>query len=384
MYTKTVALLLTLLLLCLSSISIHSTQEIIYGPTNYGYEFGYVRMNGIQSIIKMYNLSVTSGSPSISIQQNINLNINGEDTFVQNVVQPLTINKSMWTTSIYYNGHFTVSFFSYLIGSEINLTTIWAPKGNITTITFYASNGTSTFNKSYVLEGKFMDIIYDGYTIGTVVGGYGNGETAYLAKGFNISIATFYEYNGSWYVPPVVYSGFPNTGEQAFNGKAYFYDGKVWVVYGNVSGPQLLYNFSVVIVNNTVYTFPPNSLWVLNNQRFFENQTSFEIGDKLSPFMTINYTFILEKKIELTFPQPVEIDGVKSKVFYLPCPETVYIDEGGKLIAEYVNSSINFSSLSYTTSSLPSEGLVLYVVIITLAVVLLLLLPTKYVRRKGG
>ncbi|WP_062421915.1 hypothetical protein [Sulfolobus acidocaldarius] len=386
-----------LLLLLLSLSSTHSSGEIIYEPTNYGYEFGYVEMEGIQSIITMYNISLASGSPMISVQQNIYLNVNGESTFVQNVIQPLTNNESIWTTSVYYNGHYDVSRLSYLMGNEINLTTIWTPEGNNTVITFYASDGTSTFEKTYILEGKFLDIIYDGYTIGTVVAGYGNGEISYLAKGFNISIVSLYKYNGSWYVPPVAYSGWVNTGERAYNGTAYYYNGRVWVVYGNVTSPQLLYNFSVVIVNNTVYTFPPDSLWVSNGEHFFENQTPFDSGDRVSPFMTINYTFALEKKIELSFPQPVEIDGVRSKVFYLPSPETVYIDEGGRLVAEYVNSSINFTSInsssnstsmntssnSSPSSSTTTEGLSLYVVIMALVVVVLLLLVIKYTKRGG-
>lgn len=77
-----------LLLLLLSLSSTHSSGEIIYEPTNYGYEFGYVEMEGIQSIITMYNISLASGSPMISVQQNIYLNVNGESTFVQNVIQP--------------------------------------------------------------------------------------------------------------------------------------------------------------------------------------------------------------------------------------------------------------------------------------------------------
>ncbi|MCY0860618.1 MAG: hypothetical protein OWQ54_09335 [Sulfolobaceae archaeon] len=394
MYTKTtVTLTLIILLLLLPSyllsIPTHSSGGIIYGPTNYGYEFGYVKMNGIMSIITMYNLSVAISSPMISIQQNICLNVNGENVFVQNVIQPLTVNKSIWITSVYYNGYYNTTSFSYLIGSEINLTTIWTPEGNTTIITFYASNGTLTFDKTYTLKGRFIGVIYDGYIIGTVVGGYGNGATAYLAKGFNISIVSFYEYNGSWYVPPVAYSGYPNTGENAFNGTAYYYDGKVWVVYGNSSGPQLLYNFSVVVVNNTVYTFPPNSLWVLNNGResFFVNKTSFENGAELSPFMIINHTFVLEKKIELVFPQPVEIDGVRSKVFYLPSPEAVYIDEGGKLVAEYINSSsysVIVNSSSTTTSS--SVSLSWSIIIIIAVVVIALLLPfvIRYVKRRQG
>ncbi|MEW9492032.1 MAG: hypothetical protein TQ35_0007530 [Candidatus Aramenus sulfurataquae] len=122
------------------------------------------------------------------------------------------------------------------------------------------------------------------------------------------------------------------------------------MVYGNSSSPQLLYNASVVIVNNTVYVFPRGSLWEVNG-KYFTNETEFVEGEALKPLGT-NYSFVAEKEIELKFPEQVVVDGVKGEVFYLPSPETVYVREGDKCVPVYVNSNVTYSSEpSQTTSS---------------------------------
>ncbi|EWG06608.1 MAG: hypothetical protein ASUL_08569 [Candidatus Aramenus sulfurataquae] len=322
--------------------------------TDYGYEFGYVPLNGVQSLVEVYNLSLAPGSPDVSVQQNVCINVGGQEVFVQNVLHPLP-GEGCWETSIYYNGEYNYTVFWPVKGSWFNLTTVWYGRGNETVVDFYFSNGTFQEEKTYVLQGGYIGVVYDGYTIGTVVAGYANSEVAFLAEGFNVSIESFYLLNGSWYVPPVAWSGWQNTGESVVGGEAYYYDGRVWVVYGNSSSPQLLYNASVVIVNNTVYVFPMGSLWEVNG-KYFTNETEFAKGEVLKPLGT-NYSFVAEKEIELKFPEQVVVDGVKGEVFYLPSPETVYVREGDKCVPVYVNSNVTYSlkpsqtTPSQTTSS---------------------------------
>ncbi|MCI2414200.1 MAG: hypothetical protein MPF33_02935 [Candidatus Aramenus sp.] len=309
---------------------------LAFSSTNYGYEFGYVPLNGLQSLVEVYNLSLAPGSPDISVQQNVCINVGGQGVFVQNVLHPLP-GEGCWETSVYYNGEYNYTGFSPVKGSWFNLTTVWYAKGDDTVVEFYFSNGTVKEERTYVLQGEYLGVVYDGYTIGTVVAGYGNGAIAYLAKGFNVSIESFYLLNGSWYVPPLAWSGWENTGESAVGGKAYYYDGRVWVVYGNSTSPQLLYNVSAVIVNNTVHVFPRGSLWEVDG-KYLTNETEFVEGEVLKPLGT-NYSFVAEKEIVLEFPEQVAVDGVKGDVFYLPSPETVYVREGDKCVAVYVNSS---------------------------------------------
>lgn len=323
----------------------------VYAGYNYGYEFGYVETNGIQSIVSLYNISLEPGSPSISIQENVCLNLNGSNVFVQNVIQPVNLTRDgydiQWETSIYYNGSYHIYSHSDITGYTFNITTIWTNSSNKLYVVFFISNTTLTLNETCILEGKFLGIIYSGYETGTVIGGYGNGAIAGLAKGFNISIKEYYRYNNNWYVPPVAYSGFSSTGESATNGYAYFNNGTVWVTYGN-AGIQELYNFSVVIVNNTVYTFPRDSLWIANG-RFFVNSTPLE-NVTIRPFYYFNYSFIPKKEILINFNNYTKIDCIKSKSFYLPYPEVVYFYENGSCVGKFIGAIITHNLTSITTS----------------------------------
>ncbi|BDC17481.1 hypothetical protein [Acidianus sp. HS-5] len=316
---------------------------------SYGYEFGYVETNGIQAIVSLYNLSVNS-LYWVSIQQNVCLNFNGTSIFVQNVIQPYLHLRHgyeiAWQTSLYYDGSYHIHTFTYLEGTTFNITTAWSNTSCKLIIDFYISNGSVTENYTCVLVGKFIDVIYNGYSTGTVVVGYACGETAYLGKGFNVSIEEFYKYDGRWYVPPIAYSGYPNTGESAFCGCTYYYDGKAWVVYGH-GGVKQLYNFSVVIVNNTVYTFPRGSLWLVNGKPFVNCTKCFGV---INPFSYFNYSFFPKKEILLCFHNCTEVDGVKGRVFYLPFPEEVYLNEDGKCVSLFVNKNIT-ANLSCTSSS---------------------------------
>ncbi|AWR96023.1 hypothetical protein DFR85_12335 [Acidianus brierleyi] len=324
---------------------------VFHAGFNYGYEFGYVETNGIQAIVNLYNISLQLGSPDISIQENVCLNLNGSNIFVQNVIQPMMLTKNgydtQWETSIYYNGSYYEYFYSSIVGRTFNITTIWTNTSNMLRIEFFISNTTLTLNKTCVLKGKFIGIVYSGYDTGTVIGGYGNGAVAGLAKGFNISIKEYYRYNKNWYVPPVAYSGIPSTGESATNGYAYFSNGKVWITYGN-AGMQKLYNFSVVIVNNTLYTFPRGSLWLANG-RFFVNSTALE-NVTIRPFYYFNYSFIPEKRILINFNNYTEVDCVNGKSFYLPYPEVVYFYKNGKCVGEFIGAIVIHNVTKITTS----------------------------------
>ncbi|QKR00827.1 hypothetical protein GWK48_10925 [Metallosphaera tengchongensis] len=334
-------LLLLFLLLPLPSSS--------FSPTNYGYEFGYVPMGGIQTVVVLYNISLALGSPDMSVQQNVCLNVGGQEVFVQNVLEPLSLTESGWQTSVYFNGAYNETN-SNLQGHVFNLTTTWYQQGNFTVIKFYLSNGTFKGERTYLLPGKLLDVVFSGYTTGTVVGGFGNGITAYLGEGFNVSMESFYLFNGTWYVPPIAWSGWVNTGEKAVGGSAYYYDGKVWVVFGNSTSPQLLYNVSVVVVGNQVYTFPKDSLWEAGG-KYFVNSTDYVEGEVLRPVGT-NYSFTLEKKYQVECS--CVMDGVKGNAFYLPSPETVYVREGDRCVALYVNSSRalgNSTGVGNTTNS---------------------------------
>jgi hypothetical protein len=351
---------------------------------DYGYEFGYVEMNGIQSIINLYNISLEPGSPGISIQENVCLNLNGNNIFVQNVIQPTSLTRNGynvdWETSVYYNGSYHEYIYTDIVGREFNLTTVWTNTSNELNVTFYMSNTTLTLNKTYSFPGKLIGVVYSGYTTGTVVAGYGNGAIAGLAKGFNVSIEEYYKYNG-WYVPPIAYSGLPSTGEKAVNGYAYYSHGKVWVVYGN-AGVQELYNFSVVIVNDTVYTFPRDSLW-LDNGKFFVNSTPLE-NATIRPFCYYNYSFVPEKKILLSFSNATEIDCVKSKSFYLPHPEVVYFYKDGKCIGEFIgavtikNTTTITTSIIRTTTNLISKSIKICSILILFVTLIFLLLRKRH------
>ncbi|AEE94586.1 conserved hypothetical protein [Acidianus hospitalis W1] len=327
----------------------------VYAGYDYGYEFGYVQTCGIQSIVSLYNISLEPGSPGISIQENVCLNINGSNVFVQNVIEPVMLTRYgydvIWTTSVYYDGAYHMFCHSGIIGYTFNITTIWTNTSNALCIEFFISNTTLTLNKTCVIMGKFFGIIYSGYNAGTVIGGYGNSAVAELAKGFNVSIREYYRYNNNWYVPPVAYSGVWSTGESAINGYAYFSKGTVWITYGN-AGIQELYNFSVVIVNNTVYTFPRGSLWIANG-RFFVNFTPLE-NVTIRPFYYFNYSFIPKKEILISFDNYTEIDCVKSKSFYLPFPEVVYFYENGSCVGKFISTNITYIASmvqsSYTKS----------------------------------
>ncbi len=324
---------------------------VFHAGFDYGYEFGYVETNGIQAIVNLYNISLQPGSPDISIQENVCLNLNGSNIFVQNVIQPTILTKNgydtLWETSIFYNGSYHEYFYSNIVGHTFNITTIWTNSSDMLRIEFFISNTTLTLNKTCVLEGKFIGIVYSSYDTGTVIGGYGNGAIAGLAKGFNVSIKEYYRYDKNWYIPPVAYSGISSTGESATNGYAYFSHETVWITYGN-AGTQELYNFSVVIVNNTLYTFPRNSLWLANG-RFFVNSTALE-NVTIRPFYYFNYSFIPKKRILINFSNYTEVDCVNSKSFYLPYPEVVYFHKDGECIGEFIGATVTHNVTKIITS----------------------------------
>ncbi|WP_009991422.1 hypothetical protein [Saccharolobus solfataricus] len=315
---------------------------IVNAGYDYGYEFGYVNMNGIQAIVTLYNISLQPGSPPISIQQNVCLNLNGSEILVQNVIIPLILTATNqyeinWVNSVFYNGSYHTFSYSFVVGNTFNLTTVWVNSSDKLVITFYLSNCSTSLNRTYVLYGNYIGVVYSGYDAGTVIVGFRNGATADFVKGFNVSIQEFYRYDNSWYVPPVAYSGYSNTGESATNGYAYFYDGKVWVIYGNAS-TQMLYNFSVIIVNNTIFTFPKGSLW-LSDGNFFTDSIPLKGNLIISPFYYFNYSFSTKKQILLKFNNYTVVDGIKGKAFYLPSSENVYIRENGKCVMEFINQS---------------------------------------------
>ncbi|WP_238699198.1 hypothetical protein [Saccharolobus sp. E5-1-F] len=356
----------------------------VYAGYDYGYEFGYVNMNGIQAIVTLYNISLQPGSPTISVQENLCLNLNGSNIFVQNVIIPSILTKAgyevEYINSIFYNGTYHIFSYYYLVGRSFNLTTVWFNTSDKLLITFYISNGSVSLNKTWVLYGNYLGIVYSGYDAGTVVVGYGNGATAYLGKGFNVSISEFYRYNNGWYVPPIAYSGYPITGESALNGYAYYYNGEVWVTYGNASD-QMLYNFSVIIVNNTIFTFPKGSLWLANG-RFFTNSIPFKEDLIISPFYYFNHSFIAKKQLLLKFNNYTEIDGIKGKTFFLPTSENVYIKENGKCIAMFLNQSIIEQKQG---EYMPNNNNFLYLLILTTACIffiIVLLVNYKIINNK--
>ncbi|WOE49771.1 hypothetical protein RQ359_001252 [Sulfuracidifex metallicus DSM 6482 = JCM 9184] len=338
--------------------------EVMSSSYDYGYEFGYVHADGVEALITFYNTSLAYVSPYFSVQENVCLNL-GVPAFVQNVIScsytieqypNYSVNKTFtWETSIFFDGEYHIT--SHQVeGNRFNLTTTWINTNNGTLITFCESNFTDSNKVTCLVPLHFLAIIYPGYYAGTVISGYGNSATAYLGKGFNVSIQQFYRYHGEWFVPPVAFSGYPNTGESAVNGSAHFYDGKVWVTWGN-EGIQELYNYSVVIVNDSVYTFPQNSLWFQNGKPFINNTN--DCGE-IAPFFYFNHSFSPQKRIQLRFARPTVVDGVKGETFYLPFPEYVYERENGSCIPLYVSSNMTFQScqssfLNKATSSTSSS-----------------------------
>ncbi|WP_149564607.1 hypothetical protein [Sulfuracidifex tepidarius] len=315
----------------------------VSNSTDYGYEFGYVYMNGIQSIINVYNCSVSPGSPPISIQENTCLNADGTYLFVQNVVY-YYLGETCWETSIEENGNYVTSY-QRVEGNTFNLTTTWDNESGKLEITFMFSNFTWSSKVTRVVDVPLTSVVYVGRNAGTVIGGYGNSLTSTLGKGFNVSIREYFEWNGKWYVPPVAFSGYQITGESAENGSATFYDGKVWVTHGD-AGVQELYNYSVVVVNGTFFTFPPGSLWYADGIPFV-NSTSL---GSVAPFCFFNHSFS-GREIRVVFSAPVMIDGVVSRVFYLPSPETVYLRNGTKCEPMYFSSNVTVNPISNASSS---------------------------------
>jgi len=341
-------------ILLITSLSAPLLQVgLISNSYDYGYEFGYVDADGVEALITFYNTSLAHVSPYFSVQENVCLNL-GASVFVQNVITcsytveqypVLSVNKTFtWETSI-FDGEYHIT--SHPVeGNRFNLTTTWTNTSNGTLITFYESNFTESNKVTCLVPLHFLSVIYPGYYAGTVVAGYGNSVTAYLGEGFNVSIQQFYRYQHQWFVPPVAFSGYPNTGESAFNGSAHFYDGKVWVTWGN-EGIQELYNYSVVIVNDSVYTFPQGSLWFQNGKPFVNSTDDY---GEIAPFFYFNHSFSPQKRIQLSFSTPTVIDGVKGETFYLPFPEYVYERENGSCIPLYISSNVTFQENQSSSS----------------------------------
>ncbi len=349
---KSVAVLLLLMIPSLFSLEVNSQQLNFSSGYDYGYEFGYVNASGVQSVVHLYNVNVVMGSPGISIQENVCLNV-GYNVFVQNVIRPEELLRGtysvQWQTSVFCGIYKTYNL--DVQGNVFNLTITWNAGSGGVYVNFYLSNMTHTWRYTQVIPGKSLSVLYDGYTTGTVVVGYGNGDVADLGKGFNVSIRQYYLYDGKWYVPPVAFSGLPSTGESAHYGDAYAEDGEVWVTFGN-EGVQRLYNYSVVIVNNTVFTFPEGSLW-REGETYFVNCT--ELSDSpVSPVCYHGNPMVFRKAITLRTEGIAEVDGVKGDLFYLPFPEDVYVREGEECVQLWVNGSVTLT-LGQVNSSTQSN-----------------------------
>ncbi|BAB65989.1 hypothetical protein [Sulfurisphaera tokodaii] len=346
-------ILFTLSLLPQSQINIY----IGIGGSDYGYEFPQMPITGVNSTVIYYNISVSGSSPST--QQNTCILINKTQVFVQNVLWYYgKYENPEWGIEIWYHGSLQIAFYMTptITGNKYTLITLWNYNKSGVLITFYLSNGTETFNETYYIPGKYNGL----FNIqGTVIVGYGNGATAYLAPGFNVSISTTVEIHGKWYTPPVIFSGLPNTGENAVCGRAYLStNNRVFVVYNNTNGKQIfelqfLALPSVIIFGDEAIVFPFDSLWEIKypngSVSFFVNETKYVEGAIVCPYGITNLPyqsnipnvthFKLEKKYHVVYD---------NYSFWVPQKEYVFILINNSYVPILIDNSTTISNSSNT------------------------------------
>ncbi|MEJ2778248.1 hypothetical protein [Stygiolobus sp. RP850M] len=373
------ALALAVIFTSLFSLTLASSQIVLTvekGANDYGYEFPTMQINGINSTVTYYYVNVTSQVPST--QENVYLIVNNTPILVQNVFWYYgPYGDQQWLSSIYYNGIYHMKSFSFPSKSKkYVLTTVWKYNGSGLLVTFTISNGTFSHQQVCYLPGTYGRVAATTYP-GTVVAGYRNASTAYLGKGFNVSISTEYLYDGKWYVPPAIIDGFKNISDSAVYGKACLATGnKVFVVYNDIHGVMYYVGEdlalpSVIISGNKVLTFPFGSLWVIKypngSTSYFINETTFiqgaivcPFGNITLPFLAVNplffhlTSFILNKTYYVTSNHLIYCE----KQFWVPQPEYVFVLVNGIFEPILINESENIyvSNQSTTTLTTSSQG----------------------------
>jgi hypothetical protein len=353
LYVKRSALLLLPLLLLLYP----PLHAVLIGPTDYGYEFFQYQLCGITARITFYCLNYTGKIPSI--QQNFCIGLNASQIFVQNVMRYIgKCFNPVWETSLYYNGSYHIFMMTPdLTGNTYNLTTLIYNGTGYVKIVFLISNYTNTFKHCVTLKGIYRGIV--GSLEGTVIAGYGCGETVTLEKGTKLEISSLYLYKGKWYVPAIILGNAPDTGEAAYCGKVCLLPCNTVLVTYNDSHGEYCIDYlalpSVIIFNNTVKVFPYNSLWEIEypngSTRYFVNCTTFVEGSRVCPVDVVgNYTFLLNKTYLVKSCIPI----YGEKEFYIPKAEYLFYVENGSYHKIFVNGSetiLFHNSSSYNTTS---------------------------------
>ncbi|MDT7901785.1 MAG: hypothetical protein RRE78_07835 [Acidianus sp.] len=353
LYVKRSALLLLLLLLLLYP----PLHAVLIGPTDYGYEFFQYQLFGITARITFYCLNYTGKIPSI--QQNFCIVLNACQIFVQNVMWYIgKCFNPVWETSLYYNWSYHRFIMTPdLTGNTYNLTTLIYNGTGYVKIVFLISNCTNTFKHCVTLKGVYRGIV--GSLEGTVIAGYGCGETVTLEKGTKLEISSLYLYKGKWYVPAIILGNGQNTAEAAYCGKVCLLPCNTVLVTYNDSHGEYCIDYlalpSVIIFNNTVKVFPYNSLWEIEypngSTRYFVNCTTFVEGSRVCPVDVVgNYTFLLNKTYLVKSCIPI----YGEKEFYIPKAEYLFYVENGSYHKIFVNGSetiLFHNSSSYNTTS---------------------------------
>ncbi|BCU66787.1 hypothetical protein HS7_02240 [Sulfolobales archaeon HS-7] len=367
-------ILLMAIVIALSALAMLTYSQIGIcvgiGPDDYGYEFPVMQINGINSTITYYNISTTSQIPSV--QQNVCLSINDSPIFVQNVLWYYGEDfHPGWGISIFYDGSYhIVSTELEMTGNTYVLTMVWQNNGSGVVIDFCLSNITWKDDISKYVPGVYGGVV--GTNSGTVVVGYGNGSTAYFAPGFNVSISSEIKVNDKWYVPPAIFSGFPNTGESAVYGRAYLAPrNTVFVVYNNTRNmlyePQILALPSLIISGNKVLVFPFNSLWVIKypngTSSIFVNQTEYVEGAEVYPYGNFSLPYdnllpnVTQFKLQKLYHVVSEVRIYGSNNFWVPQEEYVFTLINGSYEPILINGSTskNITTTTSSTSTLTSS-----------------------------
>jgi hypothetical protein len=244
-----------------------------------------------------------------------------------------------------------------LTGNTYNLTTLIYNGTGYVKIVFLISNCTNTFKHCVTLKGVYRGIV--GSLEGTVIAGYGCGETVTLEKGTKLEISSLYLYKGKWYVPAIILGNGQNTAEAAYCGKVCLLPCNTVLVTYNDSHGEYCIDYlalpSVIIFNNTVKVFPYNSLWEIEypngSTRYFVNCTTFVEGSRVCPVDVVgNYTFLLNKTYLVKSCIPI----YGEKEFYIPKAEYLFYVENGSYHKIFVNGSetiLFHNSSSYNTTS---------------------------------